>query len=782
MASTQLFSAENKRAEAYDIFDLSLEQLLELEVSTGGLSEVKVKDSSSAVTLIRSEQIKYSSAKNLTALLEQYVTGLNVMAHSEGDKIGLRGLIAAENYKLLLLLNGKNITNMVYEGAILELDQWNLDDIDRIEVIRGPGSVTYGTGAIAGVINIITKKSGTNNTPFEVNVAINETYNSQGVSIQYSDSFDDFSMYSFLSYRDTDGYKKPKYYEMDHSLLTDIRIVGQQPDSLFRGQNYLADTFSQPQIKALLDIDWGDNLNVWARYTQSGQTHHFIPQVNVLVEDERQIENGRQVGLKSFIAATEYNYPFGPNSHLKANLTYDNQEYVRWYVRNLESEWQHPDNIRDYAFSQERISASLLYEYSNHKNVNLITGLELTNLNVGAPWGKSSDHIWIREGQHLISNFDTSVYTQNQSLEGRPRSSNHVEIGSGLRFQTLTHLLEASYQISDQTKLTYSHRLDDSNMSSSMYSPRVSMVRELDSSSTLVITAQRALRMLQLRAQYLYQLNDSDAKSDEHESLDGIEVSYTNQLSGTTLFNIRGYYNDIYAIGYTGNDLQFLGDIELVGVDFEVNYKHEDIELHLNHAFVRPLDVRMNQALKNGNNRNNISFSDYYFESRGDFPLLLEGYGNGLNNIHENITKFVLTAKFLDNQLVGQINSQVYWDFDGSYDEMEMYQKAYDNFDISSLSAIEVEGFNQQQAIFDNERRLLEQEDNFGFEYGVSMSLTYAWRHSDSVKMDLSVHVENLTNSKNIYYVSTGSTSTYPTRLKYLEQPTSIGANFRVSF
>jgi deferrochelatase/peroxidase EfeB len=94
----------------------------------------------------------------------------------------------------------------------------------------------------------------------------------------------------------------------------------------------------------------------------------------------------------------------------------------------------------------------------------------------------------------------------------------------------------------------------------------------------------------------------------------------------------------------------------------------------------------MNDTLKTGVIRNNISFSDYFYRTRSDVPLLLEGYGDGLYNIHENITKLIFTAKLLNNKLVAQTNAQVYWDSQGSYDEMRMYQRAYDESDSNSLT------------------------------------------------------------------------------------------------
>lgn len=210
----------------HDLFDLSLEELLAMELSTGSLKNNNAAESASSVTLIREEQIKYSSAKNVISLLEEYVPGLLVMAHSEGDKIGLRGHIAAENYKLLLLVNGKNITNTVYEGAITELDQWELHGIKQIEVIRGPGSVTYGSGAIAGVINIIIKNATDENPELEVNLSANNSYASKGGSIQHTGKLGGLDIYSFLSYRDTNGYQNPDYFVLGYQESSDNRYLG----------------------------------------------------------------------------------------------------------------------------------------------------------------------------------------------------------------------------------------------------------------------------------------------------------------------------------------------------------------------------------------------------------------------------------------------------------------------------------------------------------------------------------------------------------------------------
>ena len=233
---------------ASNVFDLSLEELQNVQVSTGSLIQRKTF-TGIPITIIHREQIQASSAKNFANILEQYVPGLMLMQHSEGNKIESEVPIAAENYKLLLLVNGINITNNGHEGAILELDLWDMDDIQRIEVVRGPGSVTYGTGAIAGVINIITKPHKISALRIEHVTSIPGP-KSNGANAQFATKFDQLSLLSFVSYRRTEGFTSPEYYKWGNN------------DYLQDPQEYLADSGIRPQIKVTLDLRYGKKLRL----------------------------------------------------------------------------------------------------------------------------------------------------------------------------------------------------------------------------------------------------------------------------------------------------------------------------------------------------------------------------------------------------------------------------------------------------------------------------------------------------------------------------------------
>lgn len=765
-----------------DLMSLSLEDLMDIRVSTGSLSDSTSATSSSAITIIRQEQIELSAAKNLAVLLEQHVPGLMLMEHSEGNKIGIRGLIAAENYKLLLLLNGKNITNMVYEGAITELDLWDLGDIERVEVVRGPGSVTYGTGAIAGVINIITKSANSNTPKTSISLMDNRTYGSSGVNFQYRSKFDDIGIYSFLSYRKTDGDTSPKYFQMTTGESSDIRYLGYRGIDTEGPQPYLADTQGRPQIKAHLNLSRHDNLDIWMRYTQSGQTHNF----GVLKElSNGTAVNSNQLSLRSFATSVDHSYSIDDASALNSSFLYSNQEYIRYRLRNPDYAEDSIHNIRQYAFSQERILGTLTYSFKYEDKLDLIIGYEYSQINVNAPWGESDDHIWIYEGTDLISSNTDSVYIDDSdpSLVEEADPNDSIEIGSGLSFQTHTQLLEGTYKLNSNMELLYAHRIDFSDVSDTMYSPRLSLTNHHNEHNISVITAQRALRMMPLRAQYIADLNND---SSDHETIDSIEASITNTGFHNTSLNLRAYYNKIKAVGFTGDRLEFLSDMELAGLELEGRYKADQFEFSVNHAYLDLISMNMNDELKDGNSRNNISFADYYYNTSdrngSAIPILLTSYGNGLNNWSTNSTKLLFTYNMLDNRLKSHLNVQIYWDYDGAYDEMHMYQQAYDNFDTNSLSAADLVIFNQQKADFENERALLEAEDAYEYDFALNGSMSYEWQKDKDYELSISVFIENILNTKKRYYVSTGSSDPFPARLKFLEEPRTIGVNLNLNF
>lgn len=139
--------------------DLSLDELLDVKVAVASNLNRELQKQPSSITLVSSGDIKRSGARTLNELLTLTVPGF-FMVHDQDDIIaGFRGLIPDNNSKVMLLLNGTNINTEWFWGpSDAILNGIDLNFIERIEVVRGPGSVTLGQGALLGVINIITRE------------------------------------------------------------------------------------------------------------------------------------------------------------------------------------------------------------------------------------------------------------------------------------------------------------------------------------------------------------------------------------------------------------------------------------------------------------------------------------------------------------------------------------------------------------------------------------------------------------------------------------------------
>lgn len=142
---------------ASDLFDLSLDELLQVNFSVASNVDFKNHHEPSSITVISRQQISLSGARTLNELLSSFVPGYFMVEDQDDTIAGFRGLVPDNNSKTLLLLNGNSLNAEWFWGAPDSmLNGIDLNLIERVEVIRGPGSVTLGQGALLGVINIIT--------------------------------------------------------------------------------------------------------------------------------------------------------------------------------------------------------------------------------------------------------------------------------------------------------------------------------------------------------------------------------------------------------------------------------------------------------------------------------------------------------------------------------------------------------------------------------------------------------------------------------------------------
>jgi iron complex outermembrane receptor protein len=138
---------------------LSLEELSQIEVTTPSKEPVKAFQSPVAIYVITAEQIRRSGATSIPEAL-RLAPGVEV-ARIDANKwsIGIRGFGSRFSRGVLVLIDGRTVYTTLLAGTYWEVQDTMMEDIDRIEVIRGPGGTIWGPNAVNGVINIITRSS-----------------------------------------------------------------------------------------------------------------------------------------------------------------------------------------------------------------------------------------------------------------------------------------------------------------------------------------------------------------------------------------------------------------------------------------------------------------------------------------------------------------------------------------------------------------------------------------------------------------------------------------------
>lgn len=148
-----------------DLTQVGLKELLDMDlvVTSPGRKEQVLADVSSAIYVLSGEDIRRSGVTHIAEAL-RLVPGVNVARISASQwAVSIRGFNQVYSHRLLVLLDGVSVFSPLTNGVYWETLDLVMQDIERIEVIRGPGAALWGSNAVNGVVNIITKKASATN-------------------------------------------------------------------------------------------------------------------------------------------------------------------------------------------------------------------------------------------------------------------------------------------------------------------------------------------------------------------------------------------------------------------------------------------------------------------------------------------------------------------------------------------------------------------------------------------------------------------------------------------
>lgn len=141
------------------LVETSVEGLGALEITSVSKSEEQLRTAAAAVAVVSNEDIKRAGAKSIPEAL-RHVPGIYVgQRNSNSWAVSSRGFTSVNSEKLLVLSDTRSLYTPLVSGVSWDVQNYLFEDIDRIEVIRGPGAALWGSNAVNGVINITTKDS-----------------------------------------------------------------------------------------------------------------------------------------------------------------------------------------------------------------------------------------------------------------------------------------------------------------------------------------------------------------------------------------------------------------------------------------------------------------------------------------------------------------------------------------------------------------------------------------------------------------------------------------------
>lgn len=797
--------------------ELSLQDLMNLKIDVGTLTGMSRNKIPVSLTTITAEDIALTPARNINDLIEIYVPGTHWTLHSESGHIGMRGIMSDRNGKFLTLVNGYVMNQNTHDGSMSELENWDLNDVDRIEVIRGPGSVTYGPGAIMGVVNIVTKGA-KEHGGLRVGASGNLQYRSQGGYLSYGKLAGDLQIWSYASLARTQGLENPRIYVGVDSVygylgadgswnakaaaLKDKRANSPTSYGAERYSNYFADYRGWPQGKFMTDMKYKE-FRLLGRFTNSGnsQVLSLIPAQTR--EDGEWVDNN-QLQIRQALVALENEHKFNDLWKQTTKLSLNSQDFSRWFVRDTND----IDQLRNYShlFSETHTKVHTLAQLSPSERFRFAVGAEYTRNSIGAAWGDDATKIRLGDAQNMfggtyadvlaadsITNLKRGIYAPSakfraaqlaakKAMPSAPAGTSYdtasVYVGEGWSTNSYGLLGEANLELHPLATFLVSGRADKDDHSNWGLSPRVAWIGAFSEENVLKLIWQRSVRMNYLEQAYLQ--HKAGTVSDP-EVLNGVEMIHTWKPHSMVDWQTSAYYNDLEILGFNRNTSSTLkvGDLKLAGLELEGKITLPKVTVGFNHSLVKQLEYTLSEdaTVKSSG----ISYSDYrrdlvvsgketvtvksstgadssYVKAVKD-TVWISGTGNDINNWSNQATKLYVNYKPIENVTL-HIDSRVFWGFQGAQDGLDALEAA-----INALPAYDsIQKKRSLDALAD-----IRSKDAYGLDWRMNASI--AWRFLPWASVTASCQNLLGSNDNKRYVYDAGNDKIYASRASWLEEP-----------
>jgi len=515
-----------KSASAQEKKEIELEEV----VVTATRIEQAIGEVPGFVSVITREEIKTSAARSIDDLLRKE-TGIDVVRpyglSSKTQSVSLRGIYGDRSNRTLILLDGVPL-NDLYNGVV----DWNtipLEVVDRIEILRGANSALYGSNALGGVINIITKKP---EKKFRIGIdAVYGNMNTWNLGADLTGSLNNFGYLFSAGYTHTDGYK---------SILPEERKPGF--------------TYTKREV---------DKENLLAKFSFEQSPHRFDMKLTHYHDDTN-------YGMKNYDGETD-------NHRVSLHYSYKGEK-MDWLSHF------YFDDMED--FYTSTIKGDII-EYENRGDKNLF-GLSVQNTFRLLKWWHIVSGVEFKQGT-IESTDDYQTEIRKRKTEGSQRFFSiffQNEIPLMERFSIFLggryDLWNSFDGVSFDTKyLSKAQRYED--RTDGNFNPKLGVVYRLTDTLTARGSIGRAFRAPSLYdlyrtwhwGAYTYASNpDLDP-----EKIWSYEIGIDKEIMGKGLFRVTFYQNNardfIYSVSTVPKyyEKRNVAEVETRGIEMEAQYK-----------------------------------------------------------------------------------------------------------------------------------------------------------------------------------------------------------------
>ncbi|MES2071415.1 MAG: TonB-dependent receptor [Pseudomonadota bacterium] len=486
-----------------DLTDMSIEQLLDIQISTASKFAQPLAEAPSAVSVIGAADIKSYGWRTLADLLAS-VRGLYVTNDRNYSYLGGRGFLRPGDYntRFLILVDGVRNNDTLYDQAAVGKDFiLDLDLIERVEYVPGPGSSIYGSNAFFGVINIITKR-GRSMAGSSASVELGSAgeHNARA-SYGWFDGSAEFLLSASAFQRDGRDLYFPEYDSPASNHGVAHRLDYEKGDSVFFKANLGALVFSAAHVER----------------TKGIPTASFSQAFN----DARSLTGDTQNN-----AAIAYRQELDEQSKLSASLFWGSHDYHGQYI------YADPDKLNYDGGASSWWGGELNLISTRFKRHKLLAGLEY-------------------QRDYRLTQFSSDIYPPGSTALPAYDALNAqaVSLLDDRRQASRTGIyLQDEISVRDNLLLNLGVRYDRNSLSSSAVSPRLALIYKLSPDSTLKAIAGNAFRSPNSYELYYSVPGEGGQKINpalKPEHIRTREISLEHQASAGSKILFSAYHNAV---------------------------------------------------------------------------------------------------------------------------------------------------------------------------------------------------------------------------------------------